>query len=274
MGIFLALLVLLLARDIITLLAKKKEKAPLSSGRITQIAKKSFQDYAPVARNNPFGPPGELKMLTAAAAGKASAARPDISALTLMGTVSGPRKYSYAIFIQKGNTTQDLFRVGDRVYNFGVLQKIEKDKVFIKNGGSVFEVPVADLFTVTDTGPAQSAAKPAGFARNVGEGSYIIDQRRVQQAIERPNQIMTDARLLPNTVDGKQQGFVLSEVKPGGIYSSLGLQNGDVLLRINDYGISNPESALQAFTALRGMDRVQLDILRNGARISMTYQIK
>jgi general secretion pathway protein C len=79
---------------------------------------------------------------------------------------------------------------------------------------------------------------------------------------------------MPNIVDGKQKGFVLSEVKAGGIYQSLGLQNGDILLRINEYTISSPEAALQTFTALKGMDRVQLDIIRNGAKMTMTYQIK
>jgi len=85
---------------------------------------------------------------------------------------------------------------------------------------------------------------------------------------------MTDARLLPNTVDGKQQGFSISEIKPNGIYQSLGLQNGDVLLRINDFNISSTESALQAFMALKGMDRVNLDIIRSGNKVTMTYLIR
>lgn len=102
----------------------------------------------------------------------------------------------------------------------------------------------------------------------------MVDQRNVQQAISNPNQIMTDARLRPNVINGKQEGFTLSEVKPGGIYQSLGLQDGDVLLRINEYDISNPEKALQAFTALKGLERVQIDLIRAGSKMTMTYQIK
>jgi len=45
-------------------------------------------------------------------------------------------------------------------------------------------------------------------------------------------------------------------------------------LRINEYDISNPERALQAFTALKGMERVQVDLIRSGSRMTMTYQIK
>jgi general secretion pathway protein C len=86
--------------------------------------------------------------------------------------------------------------------------------------------------------------------------------------------MMTDARLRPNIVNGREEGFALSEVKSGGVYQSLGLQDGDVLLRINEYDISNPERALQAFTALKGLDRVQIDLVRSGARMTMTYQIR
>jgi general secretion pathway protein C len=270
-GAVLVISILVLARDVISLSGKKMAK-PATPAQATALAsKKSFQDYAPVVRNNPFGPPGELKPLYAATTNQ-SAPKSDMTGLTLAGTVSGPRKYSYAIFVDKSGN-QEVYRIGDTVPGYGVLQKVEKDKVLIKSGGAPVEIPVADFVSIVDASSLQSS-KPATFAKNVGEGSYVVDQKRVQQAIEKPNQIMTDARMLPNVIDGKQQGFMLSEVKPGGIYQSLGLQNGDVLLRINEFSISNPESALQAFTALRGMDRVQLDIMRNGARVSMTYQIR
>jgi type II secretory pathway component PulC len=52
------------------------------------------------------------------------------------------------------------------------------------------------------------------------------------------------------------------------------LQDEDVLLRINEFSIDKPESALQAFTALKGMDRIQLDIVRDGAKASLTYQMR
>jgi len=121
-----------------------------------------------------------------------------------------------------------------------------------------------------------SAGSPssAGFAQKIGRGAYVVDQARLQHAIANPSQMMTDARLRPNVAGGKEEGYALSEIKPGGIYQSLGLQDGDVLLRINEYDISNPEKALQAFTALKGLDRVQIDLIRSGSRMTMTYQIK
>jgi general secretion pathway protein C len=102
----------------------------------------------------------------------------------------------------------------------------------------------------------------------------MVDRAAVQAALADPKQIMTDARLLPNMVEGRQEGFVIREIRPGGVYQSLGLRNGDVLLRVNEFDISDPETALQVFTALRGMDKVELDIVRGGSRMTLTYAIR
>ena len=271
LGSLLVVALLVLARDIISMSATKTSGPAASMQQTGQNQKRGFHDYAPIVKNNPFGPPGELKTLNTAAANQSSP-RADMAGLTLVGTVAGAKQYSYAIFMDKSNA-QEIYKVGDTVRGYGILQRVEKDKVYIKGAGAPVEIPVADFVSVVESTPAQGG-KPAAFARSVAEGAYVVDQRRVQEAIEKPNQIMSDARMLPHLVDGKQQGFTLSEVKPGGIYQSLGLQNGDVLLRINEFNIANPENALQAFTALKGMDRVQLDIMRGGARMSMTYQIR
>ncbi len=270
MGLLLIFFALVLVRDVIALSFRKVQAPAQISSNTVRAPKKSLQEYASIVRNNPFGAPGgELKQLSAV---DGESAGSGLSGLTLVGTVSGPQKYSYAIFVDKNND-QEVFKTGDPVHAMGVLQRVEKDKVVLFSGGRAIEVPIIDA-----AAPADSVATKGGpaalFARNTGQGSYIVDQRMVRQALERPGQIMTDARLLPNMVDGKQQGFSISEIKPNGIYQSLGLQNGDVLLRINDFNISSTENALQAFMALKGMDKVNLDIIRSGNKMTMNYLIR
>jgi len=274
MGILLIFAFLFFVRNIISISTSPDRKTPMpekKSGPERARHAVPFQDYAPILKNNPFGfPGGELKPIIVSS-GEGSSLRTDIS---LIGTVSGPRSLSYAIFADKTGL-QAVFRVGNPVFSLGTLKKVGKDRVFISSSGRDIEIPIAEITTIREIKrPYAGETASTGFARKTGEGVYAVDQKRVQQAIENPSEIMTDAWLLPNIVEGKQEGFVLSEVKAGGIYQSLGLQNGDILLRINEYTISSPEAALQAFTALKGMDRVQLDIIRAGAKMTITYQIK
>jgi general secretion pathway protein C len=266
LGILLAAMVLFLVRDILSLSLPNTQRPSAPGLKSLAAERHTLQDYAGILKNNPFGfPGGDLRPL-AAAPGQ-STSRADIS---LIGTVAGRKEVSYAIFADKSGR-QEVFRVGDSVFGLGKLVRVNKYSVLVGTGGGRTEIPLADVATIREISPPE----PAGsFARKTGEATYQIDTQSIQQAIEKPAQIMTDARFLPNMVNGRQMGFVLSEVKPGGVYASLGLRNGDVLLRINQFNISNPESALQAFTALRGIDRAELDIIRNGERMTMTYQIR
>ena len=275
LAVILTFSTLFFVRDMISRHFERQKTASTNISSATSSAptlkpRPQFTDYASILKNNPFGfPGGELRPLTASAGTKGQPA-----GLSLIGTVAGPRELSYAIF-RDSSGMQEVFKVGEPVYGLGVLSTVKRDRVLLRKGGSVSEIPLEDVQVKEIRNPASAGNYAASqFARRVGSGLYVVDQGRLQQAIANPGQMMTDARLKPNIADGKQDGFVLSEVRPGGIYQSLGLQDGDVLLRINDYDISNPERALQAFTALRGLDRVQIDLIRSGSKMTMTYQIK
>lgn len=273
LGVVLVVSSIFLVRDALSHYFEHEKNVRKSAGRVPEASapkpEKQLSDYAPILANNPFGfPGGEIKNLTGSA-GHGSP-RGDV---TLIGTVAGPRELSYGIFRDAAGV-QEVFKIGEPVFGIGELHRVERDKVVIRKGAATEEILLEDVkVREVKNQPSASLSTPS-FARKIGRSTYMVDQARLQQAIANPGQMMTDARLKPNIVDGKEEGFVLSEVRAGGIYQSLGLQDGDVLLRINEYDISNPERALQAFTALKGMDRVQVDIMRAGSRMTMTYQIK
>lgn len=271
-GIVVILSSLFLMRDIISNYFEKEKTSKTDWSASTNVGQRKMQltEYSSILKNNPFGfPGGEIRQLTASV--NAGVSQADIA---LIGTVVGPKELSYAVF-KDNSEMQDVFKVGESVFGLGVLYSVKKDMALLRQGEKTVEILLEDVkvkeVKSTVSGGTSSIAD---FAKKTGRDTYIVDQRNVQQAISNPGQIMTDARLRPNVIDGKQEGFILSEVKPGGIYHSLGLLNGDILLRINEYDISNPERALQAFTALKGLERVQIDLIRAGSKMTTTYQIK
>jgi general secretion pathway protein C len=246
----------------------KAEEKPVLA--LEKLAKRSLADYAPVLSNNAFGfPAGQLTPIE-----RRQEATPEAIAVnvTLAGTVAWPGRFGYAV-IADASGEQRVYKTGDYILGAGTLKRVEKDRVIIDAEDRQVEVKLTEIAAVKEIANAPQPAG-GGFARMTQTGSYIVDQKAIQSALENPRQIMTDARLLPNMADGKQEGFVIREIKPGGVYQTLGLQNGDVLLRINEFTMSNPETALQAFTALRGMSRVELDIFRDGSRMTLTYTIR
>ena len=137
------------------------------------------------------------------------------------------------------------------------------------------------IFTPMAAGAeAEKACPPAGqpgtLASQVGAGSYVVDQRALNAALDNIGQAMTDARLLPSMKDGKVEGFRVSEVKPAGIFGMIGIKNGDVLLRMNDFPIDSPEKAIQSFVSLKGQSRIKTrpDQGRPADHVQLRHKIK
>lgn len=230
----------------------------------------SIDHYAGLLKENPFGIKGEFRLLT-----NSEGSQTD-NAITLIGTVAGG-DYNYAIVADSAGK-QEIFKRGQDVYGIGRLRAVYKDRIIIKTplGDRVYEIADVIIREVREQrieGRKDSGFRPPGVGR-LSQNIFTISSEALRQAIENPREILTDARFVPNIVDGRQEGFIVRELKKGGVYESLGLEDGDILLRVNDFPITGPESALQAFTALKGMDRIELDIMRRGQRISMTYQIR
>ena len=59
-----------------------------------------------------------------------------------------------------------------------------------------------------------------------------------------------------------------------GVFGMVGIKNGDVLLRINDFPIDSPEKAIQSFVSLKGQSRIKLDLIRDGKPQSLNYDIR
>ncbi|HEX5773559.1 MAG TPA: PDZ domain-containing protein, partial [Geomobilimonas sp.] len=165
---------------------------------------------------------------------------------------------------------------GDQVFDMGPLVAVQKESAEILAGGQKVKIltPTA-VAAETTSSPSQPPAQGrGGLATQVGTGSYVIDQRALNAALDNIGQAMTDARLLPSTKDGKVEGFRVSEVRQGGIFSTVGMKNGDVLLRINDFPIDSPEKAIQSLASLKGQSRIKLDLVRDGQPTTFNYDIR
>lgn len=234
-----------------------------------------FSSFSPILETGLFGKAtrGKLVSIAAPSANKEVPAA-SLADLLLLGTVVGSYRETFA-FVQKVSTREErVFRLGEKIFDFGQLVAVTKESIVVSVGGrreTVF-APTAVPTESAAPQPAAGAAPP--LARQVSEGSYIISQRALEAALSNMSQAMTDARLLPSTKDGKVEGFKVAEVRPGGIFSMVGIRNGDVLLRINDFNINSPESAIQSLASLKGLSRISLDLIRNGQPTTLTYDIR
>jgi general secretion pathway protein C len=234
--------------------------------------------FAPILSKGLFGKAtqGTLTPIAARSAEKTQAPAFNQADYILLGTVQGSFRESFALIQKASSKEERVFRMGDTVYSAGPLVTVKKEYVEVLAGKVKTKImtPTASA-TAAATAPPP-AASPAGntLASQTGAGSYVVDQRALNASLDNIGQAMTDARLLPSMKDGKVEGFRATEVKPQGIFGTIGIKNGDVLLRMNDFPIDSPEKAIQSFASLKGQSRIRLDLIRDGQPTTFNYDIR
>jgi len=243
----------------------------------------SVPDLEMIAGSGAFGASPFLLIETAGRPGGDAAAFAP-SDVVLAGTVSGPFGGSFAVLQKKGAKRQELFAKGEKAFDLGVITAIEEDRVLVNAGGRTLTLlmPHEIRREAPPSGPGASAQEaqngqslPVQNAVTQRSGNeWVIDQRALQGVLGNMGKVLTDARLLPYSDNGKVAGFKLSEVKPAGVFGVMGLKNGDILLKVNDFNIDSPEKGVQLLNGLRGETSVSLDIIRGGAPQKLNYQIR
>jgi general secretion pathway protein C len=232
--------------------------------------------YSPILANGLFGK-GAQGQLTPIV-GVATTANPAAPAaaptdLLLLGTVTGSFRETFALVRHSTKQEERVFRLGDTVFDAGKLVQVTREQAFISVNGKKVEL-LTPMTPPAAAAPAAPGTQPGLAVASTGAGGYVIDQRALNAALDNIGQAMTDARLLPSQKDGKVEGFRASEVKPSGVFAMIGIKNGDVLMRLNDFPIDSPDKALQSFIALKGQNRLKLDLIRDGRPATFNYDIR
>lgn len=271
----------LIASDLVSFrisrLFPSKTLKPVAQLTVPQGAEE-LMSFAPILAKGLFGKAtqGVLTPVVAKASEKAPAPAFNQADFVLLGTVQGSFRESFALIQKLSSKEERVFRMGDTVYNVGPLMSVKKEYVEILAGKVRAKIMTPSASATAASAPAPVGGAPTAntLAAQTGAGNYIIDQRALNASLDNIGQAMTDARLLPSMKDGKVEGFRASEVKPQGIFGTIGIKNGDVLLRMNDFPIDSPEKAIQSFATLKGQSRIRLDLIRDGQPVTFNYDIR
>ena len=202
----------------------------------------------------------------------------------LLGTlVASDKLWSVASIQDMNNQRSTTYMVGDRIQGAEVLD-IERSRVIILNNGrkEFIDGQPGDGAQVAAYTPPPLPSGPAVQAPNVngngiralGENDYEVPRSEIDRTLANLNDVAMQARIVPAFKDGQAQGFKLFSIRPDSIYSKIGVQNGDVIKRINGFDLNSPEKALEVYTKLKEASRIEIDLERNGSPVHKNYTIR
>jgi general secretion pathway protein C len=208
--------------------------------------------------------------------------------LKLLGTlVAGAPEWSFASIQDAVTQKTGTYMVGDAIQGAEVLE-IERARVIIKNnnrrefidgtagdGAPPSYVPP----TAPSPGPPVASGPPGSNVlgqgiRATSENEYEIPRGDIDKTLANLNDVAMQARIVPAFKDGVAQGFKLFSIRPDSIYTKIGVQNGDVIRRINGYDLNSPEKALEIYSKLKEASRIDIELERNGSAVRKTYNVR
>jgi general secretion pathway protein C len=192
--------------------------------------------------------------------------------LRLVGTLMGSGTLSGAVLEDTANKSQKFYHVNDSVVPGKVLlAHVEKAAVILRVGSS-YGILKARYTSEDDSGQALSVSgsKANHGIRKLDGTHWLIEARAIHSAVRNLNQLMLQARAIPNMVAGTP----IVEIQPGSLYQEVGLLPGDVIESINGMSMSDPQNFMKALSTLGTASQVSIDLVRNGAPQTFSYQIQ
>jgi general secretion pathway protein C len=121
--------------------------------------------------------------------------------------------------------------------------------------------------------PGRPAGAPVEGVTKVADNKYEVSRNTIDSALTNMSALATQARIVPSFKNGVANGFKLFSIQPGSLYSSIGIENGDVIQRINGYEINSPDKALELYQRLKESSHVTIELERAGQVIRKEYNV-
>ncbi|NWF71652.1 MAG: hypothetical protein HXY51_01215 [Nitrospirae bacterium] len=198
-----------------------------------------------------------------------------VGKLKLLGTAFRDGGRPSAVIESLQDHKQALYVLQDSIEGFGQLTAITKEGVTIRQGNRQGFLPFGDesmqLVPITTAAQVPASAKPAA-------PPSMIDRRQLNQNLADVSKLMTEARAMPYydlANNGKLEGWQLIDIKPKSVFDNLGIQQRDVLLRINSTPVVDPGTMLRLLQEIQYSGKVvKIDLIRGGERQTLAYEIR
>jgi general secretion pathway protein C len=252
---------------------KEREAIKLSKEVAAQV--KPLQDYAIITERNLFG--GSSQGLSEVQAEKVDIEGMPVAVqslgLKLVGTVVANKpEDSSAIIEDLTSRKQEVYREGDEVKNTRI-KRILRHNVIINTGR---RDEVLTMLPEEGTEKSSAPARPTrGRPTPPSETSSIqLDREELESQMADLNELMQQVRIRPFMEGKNPAGFLVSNIKPGSLFSKMGLRNGDVIQGVNGETITTPDQAIELYESLMEGGAIDLDIKRGRRTQKLRYAVE
>ena len=194
--------------------------------------------------------------------------------LVLRGALSSDDKDHARAIIADPRGKEDQYAIGDTLPGNAELSEVYPDRVILLRNGryETLRLPkdkqaggnrATNRTVVSRTAGRQSAVSPAQRLQTV--------RQQLQQS---PRSLYGLVRATPHTgEDGSIVGYTLAPGRDPELFDQVGLQEGDVVVQVNDIRLDNPANSARALKSVQTGESVSVTVLRGGEEQVLTLNL-
>jgi type II secretion system protein C len=234
------------------------------------IKRESLEFYKVIPERNLFG--STDKTVAEKQGGKGANASDLGMLLDIKGTVAGDTAYGHAVIEEKAKKKQGLYKVGATVAG-ATLVKIMRNAVVFKVGEQ------EKILRMQETMEAPLLPPVKDIKGGISQGTaasppIVINRKEINANLKDIGIFLSQADIRPNSTGGIADGLMISGVKQGSIYQTIGLSNGDVIQGINDRKMQSAGDVTELFNILKSASGMHIRIKRKGKEETLNYIVK
>lgn len=219
------------------------------------------KDYSKIANRSPFGNLEEKP--ESVINNKKVEKKISNLKLELIGTFVSGQASPYSIIEDQKKREQEVFEIGDSVFDVAKLVEIFADRVEIERDGKIEILKLDDLQSAGDSSSSDDSVE-----------TLSVDESDVNEALNNLPLLLTQARAVPYFKNGKSVGLRLFAIKRGSLYEKINLKNGDILKEINGNNLGDISQAVKLFEKLKEERSIILKLQRNKVSKTIRYEIE
>jgi general secretion pathway protein C len=224
-----------------------------SSGTTDNFQHNQLQDYGIITERNLF-----LSTLKAISDKQSEGGLFDsdqkIMDFDLKGTVACNSSFGFVIIEERDSHKQKLYRLGDKIGS-AKLTKITRNTAILKSGEREITLKIKSTIEGSLLSDSPNRAAPR---------SFTLSKKTVNENLNDLKSIMSQAVVRPSLNEGVQEGYVISNIAPNSLYEKMGLQNGDIIIDINNKHMQSADNLLQLVNLMQSGSSIELNVKRNG----------
>ncbi|MBM4779593.1 MAG: hypothetical protein GQE15_17955 [Archangiaceae bacterium] len=187
---------------------------------------------------------------------------PETSRFELIGVLDDDDPAERVAVLRDPNTSRSFsVRQGDLVEGSNELQMEGGSMVVRRLRARVERIEAGSVLLDDDQGLEVASSTTAWVERRGCRPLFDVDAAR---------DVAAQARIVPAFERGVAIGFKLFSIRPGSAWREAGLQNGDVIERVNGLDLNSPEKALVVYSTLRCARRFVVEVRRGDERLDLT----